>query len=39
MRTYNEIYINDGDTLWSLSDQYSGNIPKKWIAEVMEANH
>lgn len=38
--TYNEIFINDGDTLWSLSDQYRGKTPKEaWIAEVMAANH
>lgn len=37
--SYNEVYINDGDTLWTLSDQYRGNTPKHdWISEVMVAN-
>jgi LysM repeat protein len=37
--SYNEIFINDGDTLWTLSDQYRGKTPNEaWIAEVMEAN-
>jgi nucleoid-associated protein YgaU len=37
--SYNEIFINDGDTLWTLSEQYSGSTPKHtWIAEVMVAN-
>ncbi|MET1013919.1 MAG: LysM peptidoglycan-binding domain-containing protein [Paenisporosarcina sp.] len=37
--SYNEIFINDGDTLWSLSEQYRGKTPKEeWIAEVMAAN-
>jgi hypothetical protein len=36
---YNEVYINDGDTLWTLSDQYRGKTPKhEWISEVMVAN-
>ncbi len=36
---YNEVFINDGDTLWTLSDQYRGNTPKQaWISEVMLAN-
>jgi len=37
--TYNEIYINNGDTLWTLSDKYRGNTPNQdWISEVMLAN-
>ncbi|MFX3674008.1 MAG: LysM peptidoglycan-binding domain-containing protein [Paenisporosarcina sp.] len=37
--SYNEIFINDGDSLWTLAEQYRGNTPKHtWIAEVMAAN-
>lgn len=38
--SYNEIFIHDGDTLWTLSDKYRGNTPKQdWISEVMLANN
>lgn len=38
--SYNEIFIQDGDTLWTLSDKYRGNTPKQdWISEVMLANN
>ena len=38
--SYNEIYINDGDTLWTLSEKYRGNTPKQdWISEVMAVNN
>lgn len=37
--SYNEIFINNGDTLWTLAEQYRGNTPKQtWISEVMLAN-
>lgn len=37
--TYNEIYIQNGDTLWTLSDKYRGKTPNQdWISEVMLAN-
>lgn len=33
------IIIHKGDTLWSLADQYKGNIPhEQWISSVMDAN-
>lgn len=36
----NEILINDGDTLWMLSDKYGGDMPKQdWISGVMVANN
>ena len=38
--SYNEIFIYDGDTLWTLSDKYRGNTPKQdWISEVMLTNN
>ena len=38
--SHNEIFIKDGDTLWTLSDKYRGNTPKQdWISEVMLANN
>jgi LysM repeat protein len=38
--SYNEIYIKDGDTLWTLSDRYRGDLPNhEWISEVMVANN
>ena len=38
--SYNEIYIKDGDTLWTLSEKYRGNTPKQdWISEVMIVNN
>ncbi len=38
--SHNEIFIKDGDTLWTLSDRYRGNTPKQdWISEVMLANN
>lgn len=38
--SYNEIYIENGDTLWTLSDKYRGETPKQeWISEVMLANN
>jgi len=37
--SHHEVFVKDGDTLWSLSDQYRGNTPKyEWISEVMVAN-
>jgi hypothetical protein len=37
---HNEIFIKDGDTLWTLSDKYRGKTPKQdWISEVMVANN
>lgn len=37
--SYNEIFISNGDTLWTLAEQYRGNTPKQtWISEVMLAN-
>ena len=38
--SYNEVFINKGDTLWTLSEKYRGNTPKQdWISEVMMANN
>lgn len=37
--SYNELFITNGDTLWTLAEQYRGNTPKQtWISEVMLAN-
>ena len=37
--SHHEIFIKDGDTLWTLSDKYRGNTPNyEWISEVMVAN-
>lgn len=33
------IHIEQGDTLWSLAESYSGNIPhQEWIETIMETN-
>ncbi|MFC4411025.1 LysM peptidoglycan-binding domain-containing protein [Chungangia koreensis] len=33
------IVIHQGDTLWTLAEQYKGDLPhEEWIASVMDAN-
>ena len=34
-----ELKIEQGDTLWTLAEEYSGNIPHhEWIDEIMKEN-
>ncbi|RLQ92620.1 LysM peptidoglycan-binding domain-containing protein [Planomicrobium sp. Y74] len=34
-----QLKIEQGDTLWTLADEYSGNIPHhEWIDEIMKEN-
>lgn len=34
-----QLKIEQGDTLWTLADEYSGNIPRhEWIDEIMKEN-
>lgn len=38
--TYEQIYIEHGDTLWVLADNYSGKMDKmEWIAYVKKINY
>ena len=33
------IVVHQGDTLWTLAEQYKGDLPhEQWIASVMDAN-
>lgn len=35
-----EITVQSGDTLWTLSEKYKGNLPhSEWITAVMNANN
>lgn len=35
-----QVKIEQGDTLWALADEYSGNIPHHvWIDEIMKENN
>ncbi|HSJ38466.1 MAG TPA: LysM peptidoglycan-binding domain-containing protein [Planococcus sp. (in: firmicutes)] len=35
-----QLKIEQGDTLWALADEYSGNIPHhEWIDEIMKENN
>ncbi|MFD1030924.1 cell division suppressor protein YneA [Metaplanococcus flavidus] len=35
-----QMKIEQGDTLWTLADEYSGNIPHhEWIDEIMRENN
>lgn len=34
-----QLKIEQGDTLWTLADEYSGNIPHhEWIDQIMQEN-
>jgi LysM repeat protein len=37
--SHKTIVIHQGDTLWTLAEQYKGDLPREeWITSVMDAN-
>ena len=37
-RALEYVTVNQGDSLWSLADQYAEGDPRDWIAEVVTLN-